>query len=74
VQTCQNTPNTSPRKSVPVSDDYSDDSNDSDVDIVATDLAGSLVLPTSSTTTTTTGVSYSSALKGSDPTPAVSVE
>lgn len=74
VQTRQNTPNTSHRKSVPVSDDDSDDSNDSDVDTVATDLAGSLVLPTSSTTTTTTGVSYSSALEGSDPTPAVSVE
>ena len=74
VQTRQNTPNKSPRKSVPVSDDDSDDSNDSDVDTVATDLAGSLVLPTSSTTTTTTCVSYSSALEGSDPTPAVSVE
>lgn len=76
VQTRQNTPNTSPRKSVHVSDDVSDDSNDSDVDTVATDLAGSIVLPTSSTatTTTTTGMSYSSALKGSDPTPAVSVE
>jgi len=76
VQTRQNTPITSPRKSVPVSDDVSDDSNDIDVDTVVTDLAGSLVLPTSSTTTTTTttGVSYSSALKGSDPTPAVSVE
>lgn len=72
VQTRQNTPNTSPRKSVHVSDDDSDDSNDSDVDTVATDLAGSIVLPTSSTTTT--GMSYSSALKGSDPTPAVSVE
>jgi hypothetical protein len=71
AQIRQNTPNTSPRKSVPVSDD---DSNDSDVDTVATDLAGSLVLPTSSTTTTTTGVSYSSALEGSDPTPAASVE
>jgi hypothetical protein len=74
VQTRQNTPNTSPRKSVPVSDDDSNYSNDSDVDTVVTDLAGSLVLPTSSTTTTTTGVSYSSALEGSDPTPAVSVE
>ena len=74
VQTRQDTPNTPPRKSVPVSDDDSDDSNDSDVDTVATDLAGSLVLPTSSTTTTTTGVSYSSALEGSDPTPAVGVE
>jgi len=74
VQTRKNTPITSPRKSVPVSDDDSDVSNDSDVDTVVTDLAGSFVLPTSSTTTTTTGVSYSSALKGSDPTPAVSVE
>ena len=74
VQTRQNTPNTSPRMPVHVSDDDSDDSIDSDVDTVATYLAGSLVLPTSSTTTTTTGVSYSSALKGSDPTPAVSVE
>ena len=74
VQTRQNTPNTSPRKSVPVSDDDSDDSNDSDVDTVATDLAGSLILPTPSNTTTTTGVLYSSVLEGSDPTPAVSVE
>lgn len=74
VHTRQITPNTSPRKSVHVSDDDSDDSNDSDVDTVATDLAGSIVLPTSSTTTTTTGMSYSSALKCSDPTPAVSVE
>ena len=74
VQTRQNTPNTSPRKSVHVSDDDSDYSNDSDVETVATDLAGSLILPTSSTTTTTTGMSYSSALEGSDPAPAVSVE
>lgn len=74
MQTRQNTPIASPRKSVHVSDDDSDDSNDIDVDTVATDLAGSLVLPTSSTTTTTAGVSYSSVLEGSDPTPAVSVE
>ena len=63
VQTRQNTPNTSPRKSVSASDD----------DTVATDLAGSFILPTSSTTTNT-GVSYSSVLEGSDVTPAVSVE